>query len=260
MSVDVMLSRAFNQAVASQAIKFTDRAADFAVIKTYMIDYAKKYDVKVSEDEIKDYILQQRHRWNDGITNLTVDGANLDIDSISSTYTPEKMTKDETLKMLFDFAASTPGVHFVHQDIDTAIIKNVMKSYNADHHYGLTDADIDGYIKTQLHRWDASVSNIDVINADVAVKNVSSTYDPEEGKMTKERVLREGFEYAAANPAVRFTGNDIDVIVIKNIMKDFAKTWKLTLTDEEILAHIKSEFAKMNKTVEDYSLASKVQK
>lgn len=260
MSVDVMLSRAFNQAVASNAIKFADRDADFAVIKTYMMDYAKKYDVKVSEEQIKDYIVSQRHRWDEAITKITIDGANVDIENISYTYKPEQMTKEETLKMLFDFAASTPGVHFTHKDIDMAIIKNVMRSYNEDHHYGLSDDEIDAYIKTQMHRWNDAVSNINVINADVTVSNVSSTYAPEDGKMTKERALREGFEYAAANPAVRFTGTDIDFLVIKNMMKDFARACKVELTDEEIVSHIKSEFQKMNKAVEDFSFAFKVNK
>ena len=57
-----------------------------------------------------------------------------------------------------------------------------------------------------------------------------------------------------------FTGTDIDFLVIKNMMKDFARACKVELTDEEIVSHIKSEFQKMNKAVEDFSFAFKVNK
>ncbi len=49
MSKEVMLKRAFNQASANGAVRFVDRDVDFAVIRNYMVQYAKKNDVEVSE-------------------------------------------------------------------------------------------------------------------------------------------------------------------------------------------------------------------
>ena len=39
MSNTVMLKRAFNQAVATGAVRFTDADTDLLVIKTYILDY-----------------------------------------------------------------------------------------------------------------------------------------------------------------------------------------------------------------------------
>ncbi|WP_462378170.1 hypothetical protein [Emergencia timonensis] len=52
MSKEVMLKRAFNQASANGAVRFVDRDVDFAVIRNYMVQYAKKNDVEVSEKEL----------------------------------------------------------------------------------------------------------------------------------------------------------------------------------------------------------------
>lgn len=253
MSVDVMLARAFNQAISSRTIKFADKDADFAIIKAYMLDYAQKFDVKVTEEQVENYIKQQNYRWEDGITQFSVSGDEVDIENIPSTYKPKAMTKEEKLKDLFDFAATTRGVYFVDRSVDTAIIKNVMRAYNQEHGYGLTDDEINDYIKSQLHRWHDAVSEIDVVNADVKVNHISSTYDQTASRMTKERVLREGFDYAASSPALRFTGTDIDMIVLKSMMKEFGRTWNIELSDDEVVAYIKKEFNKMNKIAEDYS-------
>ena len=59
MSKEVMLKRAFSQASANGAVRFVDKEADFAVIRNFMVQYAKKNDVAVSEEEIEKFIGQQ---------------------------------------------------------------------------------------------------------------------------------------------------------------------------------------------------------
>lgn len=56
MSNTVMLKRAFNQAVATGAVRFTDADTDLLVIKTYILDYAKKNSVDISAAEVESFI------------------------------------------------------------------------------------------------------------------------------------------------------------------------------------------------------------
>ncbi len=71
MSKEVMLKRAFSQASANGAVRFVDRDVDFAVIRNFMIQYAEKNDVEVSEKEIESFIGQQMNKIKEGIKDFT---------------------------------------------------------------------------------------------------------------------------------------------------------------------------------------------
>ena len=71
MSKEVMLKRAFNQASAIGAVRFVDRDVDFAVIRNYMVQYAKKNDVEVSEKEIENFIGQQMTKMKETTKDFT---------------------------------------------------------------------------------------------------------------------------------------------------------------------------------------------
>lgn len=60
MSKELMLEKAFNQIASNGAVRFAcDRDADFDVIRTAMIGYAKKNNVQVEVSEIEGYIEKQ---------------------------------------------------------------------------------------------------------------------------------------------------------------------------------------------------------
>lgn len=71
MSKDVMLKRAFNQASANGAVRFTDSDADFAVIRNFMVEYAKKNAVDVSREEIEKFISRESARQKESLKDFT---------------------------------------------------------------------------------------------------------------------------------------------------------------------------------------------
>lgn len=71
MSKEVMLKRAFSQASANGAVRFVDRDVDFAVIRNFMVQYAKKNDVEISENEIERFINNQMRKMNENIKDFT---------------------------------------------------------------------------------------------------------------------------------------------------------------------------------------------
>lgn len=71
MSKEVMLKRAFNQVSANGAVRFVDKDVDFAVIRNYMVQYAKKNDVEVSQNEIERFIGQQIAKMEESTRDFT---------------------------------------------------------------------------------------------------------------------------------------------------------------------------------------------
>lgn len=60
MSKEVMLEKAFHEIASNGAVRFAqDRDADFDVIKTAMIGYAKKNNIEVEVEEIEKYITKE---------------------------------------------------------------------------------------------------------------------------------------------------------------------------------------------------------
>lgn len=251
MSNIVMLKRAFNQAVATGAVRLTDRDADFLVIKAYMTEYAKKNGVEISTEEISAFIKEQQNKLYDISTTITGSGHAVKIDNVSISNVPVRLTKEEMLKEAFDDAASNAAVHFTDKVADFLVIRNAMMDYARLHNQAFTLDEIETYINQQDKMWENTVTEIKVIGADVTVENVSSTY--ETAPMTKEEVLKEGFAYAAGSDAVKFADEKIDFLVIKNMMQSFAETCAVEVSDQEIVAYIEKAFAKMNESVKDFS-------
>ena len=256
MSKVVMLKRAFNQAVATGAVRFTDKATDFLVIKNYMIDYAKKYDIEVSVEEVEAFIKSQQENLTDISTKITGDGSHKTIENVSISNTPVRLTKEELLKEAFDDAASNAAVRFTDKVADFLVIRNAMSEYGKAHGEAFTIDEIEEYIRRQEKNWSDAITDISVSGMDVNRLHVPSSYAPKE--LTREELLSEAFAYAAANPAVRFAHEEIDFMVIKNGMEAFIKEQGQEVPTEEIVAHIKESFRKMNEAVKDFSFDVKI--
>ena len=60
MSKEVMLEKAFHEIASNGAVRFAqDREADFDVVRTAMIGYAKKNNIEVEVEEIEKYIKKE---------------------------------------------------------------------------------------------------------------------------------------------------------------------------------------------------------
>lgn len=256
MSNVVMLKRAFNQAVATGAVRFTDKDTDFTVIRNFMMDYAKKFNVEISVEEIEAFIKAQQENLVDVSTKITGDGSNVKIENVSVSNTPEKLTKEDKLKEAFDDAAANAAVNFTDKVADFLVIRNAMAEYAKIHGNAFTQDEAEKYIRQQEKLWDSSITKVNISGKDIQTLKVSSLYKPED--LSDEALLKEAFAFAAANPAVTFTLEDIDFMVIKNGMEEFIKDHGRTISSEMIAAHIRSSFNKMNEAVKDFSFEAKI--
>ncbi len=251
MSKVVMLKRAFNQAVATGAVRFTDKDTDFLVIKNYMIDYAKKYGVEVSVSEIEAFIKRQQESLIAVSTKITGEGHNVEIENISVTNQPEHLTKDEILEDAFNDAVSNAAVLFTDKVADFLVIRNSMLEYTKNHGQNFTLEEIESYIRRQEKLWDEFITDVEVSGNHINALHVSSAYEPEE--LSDEELLKEAFLSAAANPAVKFVDENIDFLVIKSAMEEFIKAQHREIPEEKIVARIKESFHKMNEAAKDFS-------
>lgn len=252
MSNVVMLKRAFNQAVATGAVRFTDPETDFLVIRRFIIDYAAKYNVDIAISEIESFIRKQQENLIDISTKITGDGSSKTIENVAITNQPPKFTKEEILKEAFDDAAANAAVHFTDKVADFLVIRNAMQEYTKLHGHAFTTEEIEQYIRTQEKMWDDSITDVVVgFTGDIDRLHVPNLYKA--SAMTKERVLLDGFAEAASNPAVRFADMNIDLLIIKKIMMEFAARWNVEVTEEEVVSCIKEQFRKMNEAAKDWS-------
>jgi len=251
MSNIVMLKRAFNQAIATGSVRFTDKETDFLVIKRFMIDYAAKNNVDIAVSEIESFIKEQQENMVDASTVIVGEGTNIEIENIAVMDKPVQLTKEEMLKEAFNEAAANPAVNFVDRENDILVIKNAMKQYGEQNGNPFTSEEIEGYIKSQEASWNTTATEIFADGSHVEIGHVSDFYKAE--PLTKEQVLADGFAEAAANPAVRFVDTDIDFLVIKKIMMEYAKRWNMEVTEDEIVAYMKDQFHKMHLASQDFS-------
>ena len=251
MSNVVMLKRAFNQAVATGAVRFTDKETDFLVIKRYIIDYAAKYNVDIPLSEIDSVIRKQQENLVDISTKLSGEASTKKVENVAITNKPPQMTKEEMLKVAFEDAAANAAVHFTDKVADFLVIRNSMAEYAKAHGQAFTLEEIEKYIRKQEKLWSDAVTNVVVTDQNVSSLHVSDSYKAE--TLTKEKVLSEGFEEAASNGAVRFTDPDIDFLVIKKIMLEYAARWNMAVTEAEVAAYIKEQFRKLNDMAKDFN-------
>lgn len=251
MSNVVMLKRAFNQAVATGAVRFTDKETDFLVIKRYIIDYAAKYHVDIPLSEIESFIRKQQENLVDISTKLSGEASTKKIENVAITNNPPRLTKEEMLKDAFDDAAANAAVHFTDKVADFLVIRNAMSEYAKTHGQAFTLEEIEQYIRKQEKLWADAVTDVVITDQNIRSLHVSDAYKSD--VLTKEKVLSEGFEEAASNGAVRFTDPDIDFLVIKKIMLEYAERWNMAVTEAEVADYIKNQFRKLNEMARDFN-------
>ncbi|MGN0658890.1 MAG: hypothetical protein ACI4LA_04725 [Emergencia sp.] len=78
--------------------------------------------------------------------------------------------------------------------------------------------------------------------------------------MNKETMLKKAFAHAMGNAALRFADHDIDFIIIKNDMTDFAAKNNMDLTEEEIVEYIKDEVKRIDEAVKDFTYQTRMMK
>lgn len=78
--------------------------------------------------------------------------------------------------------------------------------------------------------------------------------------MSKEEMLRKAFSKAASNAAIRYADEDIDFIVIKAEMAEYAKKHQVEVDEKEIEDYIKAEFHKMNEALKDFTFQTRMMK
>ncbi len=76
--------------------------------------------------------------------------------------------------------------------------------------------------------------------------------------MNKEEMLQKTFSHTLTNAALRFADHDIDAMVMKEDMIEFAKKNKFDLTDDEIEAYIHDQIGKMTASVKDFTYQTKI--
>lgn len=65
MNKEEMLRKGFSRGAASLAIHFADEEVDFLVVRSEMIEYARKHHVDVDVKEIEAYIKEQFKNMHD---------------------------------------------------------------------------------------------------------------------------------------------------------------------------------------------------
>lgn len=251
MSNIVMLKRAFNQAIATGAVSFTDKETDFLVIKRFMIDYAARNNVDIAVSEIEAFIKAQQENMEDISTVIVGEGTHIEVENVAAMDKPIHLTKEEMLKEAFNDAASNAAVNFVDKETDFLVIKNAMKQYGELNGHPFTSEEIEDYIKSQEASWNTTATEVFADGSRVEIGHISDFYKPE--PLTKEQVLADGFAEAASNPAVRFVDTDIDFLIIKRIMMEYAQRWNMEVTEEEVVDYMKDQFHKMHLAIQDFS-------
>ncbi|MGN0658891.1 MAG: hypothetical protein ACI4LA_04730 [Emergencia sp.] len=66
-----MLKRAFNQIISSDAVRFADKEADRLVIRSYILEYARKHGAEVSCEEIDAFITAQQSALDSLVRDFT---------------------------------------------------------------------------------------------------------------------------------------------------------------------------------------------
>lgn len=76
--------------------------------------------------------------------------------------------------------------------------------------------------------------------------------------MTKLEMLKKSFSHALTNAALRFVDHDIDAMVMKQDMIEFAERNNFDLTEEEIGEYIHQQIKKMDEAVKDFTYQTKI--
>lgn len=76
--------------------------------------------------------------------------------------------------------------------------------------------------------------------------------------MSKETMLKRAFNQVSANDAVRYADKNVDFLVIKNYMMEYAKKNGVEISAEEVEKYISQQLAKMDACVKDFTYQTKM--
>lgn len=78
--------------------------------------------------------------------------------------------------------------------------------------------------------------------------------------MNKEEMLKKAFSHTLTNAALRFADHDIDALVMREDMIEFAQKNNFDLTEEEIIDYIRLQIKKMDDAVKDFTYQTRMMK
>lgn len=78
--------------------------------------------------------------------------------------------------------------------------------------------------------------------------------------MNKEEMLKKAFSHTLTNAALRFADHDVDALVMRQDMIDFAARNNFDLTDDEIEEYIDVQIKKMEASVKDFTYQTRMMK
>ncbi len=159
MSNIVMLKRAFNQAIATGAVSFTDKETDFLVIKRFITDYAARNNVDIDASEIEAFIKAQQENMENSSTVIVGEGTHIEVEHVAAMDKPDHMTKEQVLADGFAEASSNPAVRFVDTDIDFLVIKEIMMEYAQRWNMEVTEEEVVDYMKDQFHKMHLAIQD-----------------------------------------------------------------------------------------------------
>ena len=104
---------------------------------------------------------EQEKRWDDAITRASVSGGKVDINCSPELYDPRegRQTKEKVLREGFAQAAGSIAVHFVDQEVDFKVIKNMMEEYAKSCHVEVSEEEVVNYMKDAFHKMNEAVKD-----------------------------------------------------------------------------------------------------
>ncbi len=78
--------------------------------------------------------------------------------------------------------------------------------------------------------------------------------------MNKEEMLKKAFSHTLTNAALRFADHDIDALIMRQDMIDFAARNNFDLTEDEIEEYIDVQIKKMEASVKDFTYQTRMMK
>ena len=70
--------------------------------------------------------------------------------------------------------------------------------------------------------------------------------------MNKEEMLRKGFSHGAANVAIRYADEEIDFLVLRSEMVEYARRHHVEVDVKEIEDYVKAQFKDMHDALKDF--------
>ena len=78
--------------------------------------------------------------------------------------------------------------------------------------------------------------------------------------MNKEEMLKKAFSHSLTNAALRFADHDIDAMIMRQDMIEFAEKNNFDLSEDEIEEYIHLQIKKMDATIKDFTYQTRMMK